>query len=70
MFYHLFLSDERRSFCLSYTLIGLNMKVKFMHNLLTLAPIYHLKRAKNLSQVFIFLKKKSVQQIRPTELLK
>ena len=33
------------------------MKVKFMHNLLKLAPIYHLKWANNLSQVFIFSEK-------------
>ena len=46
------------------------IKVKFMHNLLKLAPIYHLKRANNLLQVFIFSEKKSVRLIRLTELLK
>ena len=42
------------------------MKVKFMHNLLKLILIYHLKWVKNLLQVFIFFKKKSVWQICPT----
>ena len=47
-----------------------HIKVKFMHNLLKLVPIYHLKSAKNLLSVFIYFKrKKSVRQIRPTELL-
>ena len=46
------------------------MKVKFMHSLLKLVRIYHLKWANNLLQVFIFSGKKSVRLIRPTDLLK
>ena len=67
----LFISVGRTSFFLFELHVDRSyMKVKFMHNLLKLAPIYHLKWANNLSQVFIFSEKKSVRLIRPTELLK
>ena len=67
----LFISVGRTSFFLFELYVDRSyMKVKFMHNLLKLAPIYHLKWANNLSQVFIFSEKKSVRLIRPTELLK
>ena len=67
----LFISVGRTSFFLFELYVDRPyMKVKFMHNLLKLAPINHLEWANNLSQVFIFSGKNSVRLIHPTELLK
>ena len=60
----LFISVGQTSFFLFELYVDRSyMKVKFMHNLLKLALIYHLKWANNLSQVFIFSEKK----VRPTD---
>ena len=62
------ISIQRTSFFLFELYVDRpNMQVKFMHNLLKLAPIYHLKWAKKFWYVFLFLEKKSARQIRPAD---